>query len=134
MAAMRMQRGRRRRTGQWKMSRHFVTDDANTLGRKKSHIEAAFSPPPNTFFGWRHVDHRYHITHLEVTKLQKPVSHRFNVHSEELVDRQSDWLHGRPFPPMNLPDTRQSRVLWQKLRLGEGTSSLQFQLSRHIRV
>ena len=46
------------------MSRHFVTDDPDTFGRKESDIESTFTSPPHALFRRRHIDHRNHITHL----------------------------------------------------------------------
>ena len=62
--------------GQWQMSRHFVTDDTDTLGWKESDIESAFTSPPHALFRRRHIDHRNHITHLlesdEITEWRTP--------------------------------------------------------------
>ena len=54
-----------RSAGQRQVSRHFVADDPDALGREESDIEAAFASPPHRLFRRRHVDHRDHITHLK---------------------------------------------------------------------
>ena len=58
-----------RSAGQRQVSRHFVADDADTLGREETDVESPFSSPPHTLFRRRHVDDGDHITHLATRKI-----------------------------------------------------------------
>jgi hypothetical protein len=51
----------------WKLQvmGHLVSYDCHALAREETDLEASLASPPHRFFWRRHVNHRYHISHLQ---------------------------------------------------------------------